>query len=79
MILMLLLKEKWSIISFISRLWMIKNDVTCKCKLHKNIIKLQIGQEMALFSKSNHFKCVVIMKILVWWAVFAGAKVTYIK
>ena len=59
---------------FISQLykefWWFKNDIKYNCRPHKIIIQIQIGLEITLVSKFEHFKCNALIKLKLQCAIF---------
>ena len=56
-----------------------KKDVQCECRPHRIIIQLQIEPKTPLFSKWADLKCISLIEILLWCAVFAGFMVIYLQ
>ena len=46
---------------------------------YKIITHLQFGLEIAFFSKYEHFKCIALIKISLWCAVFVGLQLPVYK
>ena len=59
------------VISVISKIRVIKNVVQREFDGHKIIIQLEIGPEIALFSKLKYYKCIALVKFSVWCTIFA--------
>ena len=50
------------VVSVISRIRTVRNDVQREGRPQKIIIHLQSGQEIALFFKLKHFKSIILIK-----------------